>query len=100
LAESLGMTPMSLTGFLDRLEGEGLVAREADAKDRRAKIVTLTPKAADTLSQIAQAGERTEQLISSGLCPNDWKAFLETARKLRANIDGPRVAVSKPDDRA
>jgi len=100
LAESLGMTPMSLTGFLDRLEGEGLVAREADAKDRRAKIVTLTPKAADTLSQIAQAGERTEQLISSGLCPNDWKAFLETARKLRANIDGPRVAVSKPDQRA
>jgi hypothetical protein len=50
------------------------------------------------LAQIAQAGERTENLISNGLCPEDWKTFLETARKLRANIDGPRVAVSKAED--
>jgi MarR family transcriptional regulator for hemolysin len=98
LAESLGMTPMSLTGFLDRLEADGLIAREADPKDRRAKIVTLTPKANGTLSQIAQAGERTEQAISKGLCPDDWAAFVETARKLRANIDGPRVAAANTED--
>ena len=98
LAESLGMTPMSLTGFLDRLEAAGLVAREADPKDRRAKIVTLSPKAAGTLAQIAQAGERTEQLISNGLCPEDWQTFLKTARQLRAHIDGPRGAALKAED--
>ena len=35
LAESLGMTPMSLTGFLDRLEAAELIARTADPNDRR-----------------------------------------------------------------
>lgn len=98
LAESLGMTPMSLTGFLDRLEAEELIAREADPKDRRAKIVTLTEKAGGILQQIAQAGERTEQAISMGLCPDDWAAFVKTARTLRANIDGPRIAGTKTED--
>jgi len=98
LADRLGMTPMSLTGFLDRLERDGLIAREADPKDRRAKIVTLTPRASETLSQIAQAGARAEEEISHGLCPNDWAIFLATAHQLRANITGQNLVSTKTED--
>jgi len=98
LADRLGMTPMSLTGFLDRLEAEGLVAREADPKDRRAKIVTLTPRASETLSQMAQAGARAEEEISHGLCPDDWATFLATAHQLRANITGQNSGTAKAED--
>lgn len=86
LAESLGMTPMSLTGFLDRLEKEHLVLRKPDPDDRRAKIVTLTDRAAGILSDIAQAGARAEQAISKGLCSEDWANFRRIALLLRNNM--------------
>lgn len=98
LAESLGMTPMSLTGFLDRLAKNGLILRLADPKDRRAKIVTLTDKASDILVQISKAGGRTEQTISEGLCPKEWAAFYQTALKLRSNLAVMRSAPDKAED--
>lgn len=100
LAERLGMTPMSLTGFLDRLEAELLIVREADPKDRRAKIVTLTAQASEILSHIAQAGARAEDEISHGLCPQDWANFLETLRTLRGNISGQNVDSPQSEDAA
>lgn len=98
LAESLGMTPMSLTGFLDKLEAADLVRRDADPDDRRAKIVTMTVRAGDILAQIAQAGERAEQTISQGLCPDDWQTFRSIALQLRGNLSGPRALSPKTED--
>ena len=92
LAESLGMTPMSLTGFLDRLEAAELIARTADPNDRRAKIASLTPRANDILSQIAQAGARVETIISEGLTPEQWQTFRATALTLRQNLSASRGA--------
>jgi len=86
LAESLGMTPMSVTGFLDRLEADGLVVRRADPKDRRAKIVTLTDRATNVLGQIALAGGRTEKAVSEGLSDEEWQAFMRAAKKLRCGL--------------
>lgn len=100
LAERLGMTPMSLTGFLDRLEAAGLIVRTADLKDRRAKIVTLTPKASDVLAQIAQAGARAEQTLSDGISPDDWENFHRIALQLRCNLSAPRVQTAKAEDAA
>jgi len=97
LAESLGMTPMSLTEFLDKLEAAQLVRREADPEDRRAKIVTLTPSAGDILAQIAQAGERAERKISEGLCPDDWQTFRSIGLQLRANLSRPRSLTAKTE---
>jgi len=45
LAVKMNVEPMTLVAFLDALEGRGLVARETDPKDRRAKIVRLTAAA-------------------------------------------------------
>lgn len=42
LAERMGIEPMTLCGYLDRLEAQGLVRREPDPTDRRAKIIVLT----------------------------------------------------------
>jgi len=97
LAESLGMTPMSLTGFLDRLEAAELIARTADPNDRRAKIASLTPRANDILSQIAQAGARVETIISEGLTPEQWQTFRATALTLRQNLSASRGATCKSE---
>ena len=100
LAERLGMTPMSLTGFLDRLETSGLVTRTADVKERRAKIVTLTPRASDVLAQIAQAGAQAEQTLSEGICPEDWETFRRIALQLRRNLSEARSQTPNAEDAA
>jgi len=97
LAESLGMTPMSLTGFLDRLEAAELIARTADPNDRRAKIASLTPQANDVLSQIAQIGERVEAIISDGLTQEQWQTFHQTALTLRQNLAALRGVSCKTE---
>jgi DNA-binding MarR family transcriptional regulator len=42
LAERMHIEPMTLVGFLDRLEARGLIRRDPDPTDRRAKLVTTT----------------------------------------------------------
>jgi MarR family transcriptional regulator, transcriptional regulator for hemolysin len=46
LAEVLTVGPMALVGTLDRLQARGLIAREPDGRDGRAKLVRLTKAAA------------------------------------------------------
>jgi DNA-binding MarR family transcriptional regulator len=44
IAETLGCLPSSITAIVDRLESAGLLRREADPDDRRAKRLLLTEK--------------------------------------------------------
>lgn len=46
LCTILGLERSSLTGLVDRAAQRGLVVRTADPNDRRAVVVTLTPKGA------------------------------------------------------
>jgi DNA-binding MarR family transcriptional regulator len=42
LAEALEVTPRNITGLVDGLEAEGLLARRADPADRRVTVIELT----------------------------------------------------------
>jgi DNA-binding MarR family transcriptional regulator len=58
LAERAGVTRATVTGLLDGLEREQLIARHANAKDRRALCIRLTPKGKQLASTvIAQHGQ-------------------------------------------
>ncbi|MBN1238086.1 MAG: MarR family transcriptional regulator [Gammaproteobacteria bacterium] len=43
LAKGMSLSPATVTGILDRLEGRGLVTRERRAEDKRTVLVRLTP---------------------------------------------------------
>jgi DNA-binding MarR family transcriptional regulator len=43
LARQIGYDKSRLIGLLDELEAEGLLTREPDPNDRRAKVIDLTP---------------------------------------------------------
>lgn len=49
LAGALQVHPATMTGILDRLEGDGWVRRERDAKDRRAVLIHPLPDRAREL---------------------------------------------------
>src|SRR6185437_12191562 len=42
LAEQIGVEAMTLSSSLDRLEAQGLIERQPDQADRRAKLVRVT----------------------------------------------------------
>ncbi|MCR9125307.1 MAG: MarR family transcriptional regulator [Rhodobacteraceae bacterium] len=94
LAASLGVAPMSLTGFLDRMEAAGLIARDADPDDRRAKIVTLTDAADPVLDRIVAIGARMRVAATRGLCDDDLETFRKVALGLRRNLDATRCAAT------
>lgn len=86
LAERMGVEAMTLSTYLDRLEERGLVAREADPTDRRAKIVTMTDAAEGVLRRIGQVGEAVRREIEADIPQADWSNFLKTLKTLRASL--------------
>ena len=86
LAERMGLEAMTLSTYVDRLEERGLVLREVDPTDRRAKLVTMTPLAAEVLPRIRAVGEAVRKEAEAGIAPKDWAVFLATLKKLRDNL--------------
>jgi DNA-binding MarR family transcriptional regulator len=62
LASAIGHDKTRLIAVLDKLEADGLITREPDPNDRRAKVVRMTPKGrrrhAATVKEIRAMEER------------------------------------------
>ena len=52
LARVMDVGKVTLRGLIDRPESSGLVRRQADPKDRRAKRIIITPKGGKLLAEI------------------------------------------------
>jgi DNA-binding MarR family transcriptional regulator len=56
IARSLGMTPSTATGVVDRLVAQGLVRRLEDPSDRRVVLLAATPEGSALLERLLLAG--------------------------------------------
>ncbi len=52
IAETMGVGRTTITGFLDRLESEGLISRTINPNDRRSFLLTLTEKGKEFVYRI------------------------------------------------
>src|SRR5216683_4231627 len=52
LAETLSCDASNVTGLVDRLESRGLVQRQASARDRRVRVLHLTPTGSRLRTQL------------------------------------------------
>lgn len=86
LAVKMNVEPMTLVGFLDRLETEGLVVRAADPKDRRAKIVTLTTAAAAYLEGIYAAAALARADATEGFTEEERALLRDLLVRVRTNL--------------
>lgn len=65
LGRSVGIDPSSMVSTLDELESAGLVERRRNPEDRRAHLVSLTPKGRHALKRGRQlAGQAQEELLA------------------------------------
>lgn len=86
LADRLGVAAMSVTVFLDKLENSGLIHRNPDPEDRRAKIVTLTDAAGPVIEQIHLAGKRAKGVAFDGVELEEFAIFKSVCQKLCENL--------------
>ena len=88
LAAQMNVEPMTLVTFLDRLESRGLVAREPDPTDRRAKIVQLAPDAEQTLEQVHRITRTIQEEALQDFRPEEVEMLRTLLTRMRANIAG------------
>lgn len=86
LAEELCVEPMTLVGFLDRLEAAGLVERIQDPADRRAKLIRLTPTAANIVRRIRAIGKSVREEAERDVDPAVLETLRLTLLKMQDNI--------------
>ncbi len=82
LARAIGYDKSRLIGLLDELEGAGLLIREPDPKDRRAKVISLT--AAGKSSQ--ELARRDIRAMERRLLAGVDAADVDLLRKLLASL--------------
>lgn len=86
LAERMGVEPMTLSAYLDRLEGQGLVDRRVDPADRRAKIVEPTKAAFATMEALDPLFDEIYAHVTNGMDEGEVKLMAKGLRAMRANL--------------
>jgi DNA-binding MarR family transcriptional regulator len=70
-ASHLGVDRTTMVGLLDSLEGKGLVARQADAGDRRRNVLGLTEAGRRTLRKAKAASDQAERQLLGPLSESE-----------------------------
>ncbi|MBO6717212.1 MAG: winged helix DNA-binding protein [Rhizobiaceae bacterium] len=100
IAERLNVEAMTLSSMIDRLEARGLVARETDPADRRAKCVRLTEEADETMAKVTAIAREVSADAARGIDPAEWKRLVPTLKAARANILEVRANPASESDAA
>lgn len=88
LARTVALSSGGATRLIDRLEATGLVAREADPRDRRVVRVGLTAAGHDALlAALPVHLEGLERHLAGPLAPDDLAALEKAVRSIRDGFD-------------
>lgn len=82
LARALRLRPEQARIVCRRLERLGLVAKEADAADRRVRVVVLTPQGTEVAQRILSRSANLSRDLLEGLSPAEREQCLNAARHL------------------
>ncbi len=101
LAAALGVTPPNVTGIVDRLVEQGLVARSESREDRRVLLLQTTEKGEAIISEIRDWRTNTMRNVLERLSERDlqslahgFAALVKAARKVREEAQGSGEASS------
>ncbi len=72
----------ALSRMVDRLVARGWVRRVADAGDRRAVAISLTPAGRRLVPVLAAEADKNEEVFFSAITPSERREFLRTMQRL------------------
>ena len=87
LSHRLLVSAGNLTGIVDRLEREGLVAREAHESDRRATRIRLTPAGRRRIAALLPRHARDIDSLFRGMPRGDVRRLRELLGQLARSIE-------------
>lgn len=90
IAERMGVEAMTMSGYLDRLEGAQLVERLPDPSDRRAKLVRVTANADAVLVAIHRISTALRAELARSVTQTEWEATNASLRRLRDGLSKMR----------
>lgn len=97
LASAIAQDTSTTAGVVDRLEGRGLLTRQHSPKDKRVRLLTLTPQGTALLDQLVPAMLRAQTHILAPLSPSEQRTFMDLVGKLvQANNGHSRAPRSEP----
>jgi DNA-binding MarR family transcriptional regulator len=82
LAQQLGMDPGNLVAVLDSLEADGLVARARCERDRRQRLVSLTPVGNRILAKALRATAAIDERILAALPASQRDGYYAMTRSV------------------
>lgn len=74
LADAIGIEGASLVRLIDELQASGLVTREPDPSDRRANVVSLTPRGREVVTEVNEDIQSLREQVFAGLSAADIEA--------------------------
>ncbi len=81
LAGLIAYDRTTITGVVDRLEQKGLVVRQANSRDRRARALQITDEGRRILRGIEPAVEAAQRTMLRGLTAGEAETLLRLLRK-------------------
>ena len=88
LGRKVLLTSGSTTAAIDRLERRGLVTRQDDPEDRRARVVHQTPAGRRLIQKAFRAHEADMEQAVAGLAAGERAALIELLKKLGKQAEG------------
>ncbi|MFV0473032.1 MAG: MarR family winged helix-turn-helix transcriptional regulator [Pikeienuella sp.] len=92
LASRAGVTRATITGLIDGLERDGLLARAPEPADRRMIRVALTAAGADLAARLTESHGRWIASLAADLSAEERRLLSLLLRKIWARTDAGRAA--------
>ncbi len=86
LGRKAGLEPSTMTGLLDRMERDGLVARSVDPRDRRAQQIRLTPLGSDIKESVQTVVEEVMAKVFAGIVAPELEQTKKLLRQVLGNL--------------
>jgi MarR family 2-MHQ and catechol resistance regulon transcriptional repressor len=87
LSERLLIRPPSVSGVVDRLERAGLVEREVDPTDQRARFVRLTVAGRELVRRVLSGHERQIESAMAALGPDELEQLDRLLARLGQHLE-------------
>ncbi len=82
LAEAIGADKTRIISTLDRLQADGLISRDPDPRDRRARILAITARGSDACRSARAAIQANEERLLARLPADERLGFLRAVEAL------------------
>jgi DNA-binding MarR family transcriptional regulator len=86
LAEAIGADKTRIIAVLDDLEARGLIGRQPDPRDRRARLLSLTTAGRQARGAAQAAIQRSEDRLLARLSAGERRSFLSALRALSETL--------------